>query len=291
MPIHALPPAPVGGTTSRWWTRWTSLGRFWPRSGSWPSTGISWPPSSARVTARLSRLEAAADDQPLARLALRVKKNLPLYLSATQLGVTISSLGLGAVMEPAIATRPRAAVSNCSPAAARPLHVAAFAVSFAIGTSLHIVIGEQVPKNWAIRNGDRVLPYLAPAAGRLHHALLPAHLAAQRRHRPACCASSACRIDPAKEAGVPHTADELRDLLEQSIEDGALKSGHAQILTRSFDFGDLKVRQIMTPRTEVDYLTLGQPIGEVLRGRPEKRLHPPARCATATSTTSSASST
>src|SRR5947208_14906412 len=53
------------------------------------------------VTARRSRLEAAAAQNPLAALALRVKSNLTIYLSATQLGVTISSLGLGAIMEPA----------------------------------------------------------------------------------------------------------------------------------------------------------------------------------------------
>src|SRR3954465_14081335 len=53
------------------------------------------------VTARRSRLETAAEQNPLAALALRGKSNLTLYLSATQLGVTISSLGLGAIMEPA----------------------------------------------------------------------------------------------------------------------------------------------------------------------------------------------
>ncbi len=215
------------------------------------------------VTARMSRLQAAADDSPLCRLALTVKKNLSLYLSATQLGVTISSLGLGALMEPVIATL-LGPLFNLLQIAGEARDVLAFFLSFAIGTSLHIVVGEQVPKNWAIRNGDRFLPYLA----------LPLVVFTTLLYPVIWLLSSATtlllrgvgvRIEPGKETGVPHTADELRDLLEQSIEVGALKSGHAQILSRSFEFGDLKVRQIMTPRTEVDYLNLGQPIGEVLR--------------------------
>jgi len=215
------------------------------------------------VTARTSRLEAAASDSPLSRLALAVKKNLSLYLSATQLGVTISSLGLGALMEPVVATL-LAPMFDLLHVAGEAREVLAFFLSFAIGTSLHIVIGEQVPKNWAIRNGDRFLPYLAVPLVAFTALLYPV-IYLLTSATTLLLRLVGVRVEPGKVTGVPHTADELRDLLEQSIEVGALKSGHAQILARSFEFGDLKVRQIMTPRTEVDYLKLGQPIGDVLR--------------------------
>jgi CBS domain containing-hemolysin-like protein len=65
--------------------------------------------------------------------------------------------------------------------------------------------------------------------------------------------------------GLPHTEEELRTLLAQAVASGTIAKGNERILTSAFDFGDLKVRQIMKPRTEVDYLTLDQPIGEVLK--------------------------
>jgi CBS domain containing-hemolysin-like protein len=64
---------------------------------------------------------------------------------------------------------------------------------------------------------------------------------------------------------MPHTEDELRALLAQAVAHGTIAKGNERILTSAFEFGDLKVRQIMTPRLEVDFLTLNQPIGEMLR--------------------------
>src|SRR5205814_4227522 len=62
-----------------------------------------------------------------------------------------------------------------------------------------------------------------------------------------------------------HTAEELRTLLDQAIKGGTIKKADEQILASAFGFGELKVRQIMTPRTQVDYLKIGQPIGEMLK--------------------------
>src|SRR5205823_5490964 len=64
---------------------------------------------------------------------------------------------------------------------------------------------------------------------------------------------------------LPHSEDELRALLAQAAKHGTIPKGREQLLQSAFDFGSLNVRQIMTPRTEVDYLRLDQPIGDVLR--------------------------
>ena len=64
---------------------------------------------------------------------------------------------------------------------------------------------------------------------------------------------------------LPHTEDELRALLAQAVASGTIAKGNERLLTSAFEFGQLKTRQIMTPRTEVDFLTLGQPVGQVLR--------------------------
>src|SRR5437762_10995082 len=125
------------------------------------------------VTARVSFLENQAEKgRLLAQIALMVRKNLGLYLSATQLGVTIASLGLGAVMEPAIGgvLHPTLELLRLS---AHHQHVVSYVVSFAVSIALHIVIGEQVPKNLAIRRSNRFLPYLAPALVAFTYALYP----------------------------------------------------------------------------------------------------------------------
>src|SRR5439155_11986165 len=216
------------------------------------------------VTARTSFLEHQAEKHLLPRIALMVKHKLGLYLSATQLGVTIASLGLGAVMEPAIggALHPIFLILHLRP---HSEHVASYAVSFAISIALHIVIGEQVPKNWAIRRSNRFLPMLAPPLVAFTYMLYPViwllSEATAIALRPL-----GVKLDSREHgSSVPHTADELRSLVDEAIEKGTIEKGHEQLLAGAFNLGELKVRQIMTPRTQVDYLMLGQPMGQLLK--------------------------
>src|SRR5213079_1865028 len=197
------------------------------------------------------------------RFALEIKNKLDLYLSACQLGVTIASLGLGAVTEPAVAyilQRPMELFSL-------PPHIQhriAFIISFAISTSLHIVIGEQAPKNWAILNPDRILPLLSVPLWAFSKVFYPGIWLLNWASN-ALLRASGVEVRHGANVGLPHTSEELRTLLMQAIEQGTIAKASEQILTSAFDFGELKVRQIMTPRTEMDYLLLDQPIGEVLR--------------------------
>jgi CBS domain containing-hemolysin-like protein len=217
----------------------------------------------AAVGARQSRLELSAKSSLLARLALKIKQRLDLYLSACQLGVTIASLGLGAVTEPAVAyilQRPLQFMAFSSTVQ----HEVAFFVAFALSTSLHIIIGEQAPKNWAILNPDRILPPLAPPLIIFTVIFFPAIWVLNWASN-ALLRFSGVEVRHGAHVGLPHTAEELRTLLMQAIQQGTIAKASEQILTSAFDFGELKVRQIMTPRTEVDYLLLDQPIGEVLR--------------------------
>ena len=108
----------------------------------------------------VGRLKPLARTSLFARAAVRVKSHLGLYLSSCQLGNTLASLALGAVTEPAVATlvEPLAVRLHLSGEART---VAAFVLSFAIAVALHIVIGEQAPKNLSIRYADRILVLLA----------------------------------------------------------------------------------------------------------------------------------
>ncbi len=215
------------------------------------------------VAARLSRLEAEENTSPLAAMALKVKRNLGLYLSATQLGVTMASLALGALITPVIAqlVTPFLQLVHLPDA---DIGVIAFAIAFVLGTTLHIIIGEQIPKNWAIRNADRFLPMMAVPLVVFTYAFFPVIwlLSAATNGVLKLLKLSP---PPGGHATIPHSSDELRDLLDQAIEQGTFKKGHEALVARAFEFGDLKARQIMTPRPEVDYLLLNQPIGEVLR--------------------------
>lgn len=213
------------------------------------------------VGARTSRLEIESEKSLLARLALRVKRRLDLYLSACQLGVTIASLGLGAVTEPAVAAM-LGPVTHWLPEHWR--HRIAFGVGFAISTSLHIIIGEQAPKNWAIISSDRALPALALPLVIFTYIFYP-FIWVLNSLTNALLRSTGIDVKPGAHDEMPHTAEELRTLVRQAIEQGTIAKSSEQILTSAFDFGNLKVRQIMTPRTQVDYLTLGQPIGKMLQ--------------------------
>ncbi len=186
-----------------------------------------------------------------------------LFLSACQLGVTIASLGLGVVIEPAVAgvLGPLLGLLHVAP---HWIHGIAFGISFAISTSLHIVIGEQAPKNWALANADRVLPALALPLTAFTYLFYP-FIWVLNWATHGVLRLTGVHLEHSLHAGMPHTAEELRLLLTQSIQSGAIAKGSGQILTSAFEFGDLKVRQIMTPRTQVDCLTTDQPIGELLR--------------------------
>ena len=217
----------------------------------------------AAVGARASRLEGEAGHSALARLALVVKKHLDLYLSSCQLGVTLASLALGVVTEPAVAALldPLLHRLRLSPHTIPPV---SFAIAMAINTSLHIVIGEQAPKNWAISFSDRLLPILAAPLVAFTYLFYPViWLLNVVTHGVLRLTGVKTNLGP--HGGLPHTEDELRGLLAQAVAQGTIGKGHGAIVTSAFELGELKVRQIMVPRTRVDYLTLDQPLGEVLR--------------------------
>ena len=219
----------------------------------------------AAVTARPGRLKPLAKTSLLARAALRIKGQLDLYLSACQLGASLATLALGAVTEPAIGSlvKPLGPLLHLGPDSQR---VVDYVLSFAISVGLHIVVGEQAPKNLSIRAADRILMPLAPPLIAFTILFYPA---IWLLNTAANAVLKLARVPPAAEGGhgtdLAHSHEELRALLMQAVSAGTIPKSSAKILTGAFEFGELKVRQIMTPRLKVDYLTLDEPIGRVLR--------------------------
>ncbi len=217
----------------------------------------------AVVGARASRLQANESKSLLARLALETKQKLDLYLSSCQLGVTLASLGLGAITEPAVAAVLTPVLLRIH-LPVRYLPDVAFAVAMALSTSLHIVIGEQVPKNWSIRHADRVLPLLTPPIVAFTYCFYPA-IYGLNWITNTILRSSGVEVGASIHGGLPHTEDELKSLLAQAVASGTIGTGSGRLLTSAIEFGQKKVRQVMTPRTSVDYLLLGQPISQMLK--------------------------
>lgn len=215
----------------------------------------------AAVSARLSRLETTADESILSRAALMVKRRLDLYLSSCQLGNTLTALGLGAVTEPVVGqlVEPITQYLGMTESAK---HIVAFVISFSIAVSLHIVIGEQAPKNLAIRHNEKILQVLCIPLIIFTYIFYPAIWALTAAANGVL---KLCGVSIEGEGGMAHSEEELKALLAQAVQEGTISKGNESILTSAFDFGDLKVRQIMQPRTQVDYLRLDQPIREVLQ--------------------------
>jgi CBS domain containing-hemolysin-like protein len=214
------------------------------------------------VGARTSRLKLDAERNPLSGMAMRIKKRLDLYLSSCQLGVTLASLGLGALTGPAVAGLLVPVLGRMHVPRAEEYTIG-FVVAMAVSTALHIVVGEQAPKNWAIRYANWLLPILAPGLIVFTFLCYPAIWLLN------VATNSVLRLSGIKtslgDGQLPHTERELRALLGQAVAAGTISRVNEQVLTGAFEFGELKVRQIMTPRTKVDYLMLDQPIGEMLQ--------------------------
>jgi CBS domain containing-hemolysin-like protein len=219
----------------------------------------------AAVTARPGRLKPLAKTSLMARAALQVKGRLDLYLSSCQLGASLATLALGAVTEPAVGSlvEPLAAHLHLG---REPQRIVDFALSFALSVGLHIVVGEQAPKNLSIRAADRILMPLAPPLIAFTYLFYPA---IWLLNTAANAVLNVAGVSPGGDAGhggeMAHSHEELRALLVQAVAAGTIPKASAKILTGAFEFGELKVRQIMTPRPKVDYLTLDEPIGLVLR--------------------------
>lgn len=200
---------------------------------------------------RLQELEAAGNKQ--ARYALKVARKLDAYLSATQLGITLASLGLGWVGEPAIAGLIVEPVLHAfgMDAGNALTHTISFAVAFGVITFLHIVLGELAPKSLAIQKSEVTSMWLAMPLMLFYKMFLPAiwflNGAANRLLRMGGLTS-------ASELEAAHTEEEIRILMNQSAKSGIIDKDEMALFDNVFEFSDRIAREIMLPRTDMDVL-------------------------------------
>ncbi|MGZ8848438.1 MAG: hemolysin family protein [Pyrinomonadaceae bacterium] len=205
----------------------------------------------ALIAVRRPRLEArAAAGSHRAASALRLLDNPTLFINASQLGITIASLVLGALGEPAFAAliEPLALRVTPQPQAAYLAHLGAIVIALSLMTFLHMVLGELLPKMIALERAEAVSLFTAR----------PLELFAKLFRWPLWIfnktGAGLARLFGLK-SSLHHTAvyseDELRRLVDISRESGHLRAEERRLIHRVFEFSDTLVREAMVPRTEI----------------------------------------
>jgi CBS domain containing-hemolysin-like protein len=213
------------------------------------------------VGTRRSRIStlAAAGDRKAARL-LGLLTNLNAYISATQLGITLSSLGLGWVGEPAIAHLLEAPLKGR--VSDTVLHTISFTIAFSIITFLHIVLGELAPKTLALERAERTaLACALPLQIFYRTFAYPIRMLDWAGTRTVRLFG----LHPSGDHASIYTADELRQLVDISHKSGHIHSDNRQLIEGVFDFAEAEIREALIPRTEIVALPLAASLDEVER--------------------------
>ncbi len=217
----------------------------------------------ALVSVRRTRIaELVENGQVGADVVQKAIENPDRVIAATQLGITLSSLALGWAGEPALSHLILPLVS-LFPKVIQPglSHSLSAAIAFLVITFLHVVIGELAPKSIALQDPERTA--LAVAGPTLF---------TERLFKPVIWALNGSGnallrllgIQPASGHQLVHSVEELKMIVSASAEGGVVQAEEREMLNAVFDFGDLVVRQVTVPRTEVMAVEADTPLEEIV---------------------------
>lgn len=201
----------------------------------------------ALVRVRKSQLELAVEQgKKGAKSAMYIAENVNQYLSACQLGITLASLALGWLGEPAFSAliRPLFEMLHLPEAL---ISVVAVAIGYFVMTTLHVVVGELIPKSFAIFATERYALFTAGPLMAFYKITYPIMILFNG------ITNGVVRLtghDPANEREV-YTGDEIKLLIDESTESGLIDPEQNEFVDNIFDLGDKDAEAIMTPRTEV----------------------------------------
>ncbi|CCQ96391.1 conserved membrane hypothetical protein [[Clostridium] ultunense Esp] len=184
-----------------------------------------------------------------AKIARNIVANLNAYLSATQLGITLASLGLGWVGEPAVADmiRPLLALMGLGTSEAI-LHTLSFVIAFSLITALHIILGELAPKSMAIQQSEAIALWAARPLHLFYVIMFPFIWILNE------AANLFLRLlgfKPETDHQSAHTEEEIRLLMKESHESGFIDNTELTLVDNIFEFSETHAREIMIPRTEM----------------------------------------
>lgn len=207
----------------------------------------------ALVKIRLTRADELAEDGWAGRMVRHVRGHLDAYLSACQLGITLASLGLGWIGEPAFARLLEPVFADFGVTDPEVIRGISFAVAFSIISFLHIVLGELVPKSLAIRRPDTTSLWTAAPLYAFYWLMYPAIWLLNG------CANFILKwmgVNMTHEGDEPHSIEELRQVLASSHLHGEIDQHEVDILQRTLNFSELAVGDLMRPAKEMATLDL-----------------------------------
>jgi putative hemolysin len=201
----------------------------------------------ALVTARRTRLrELEEAGSRRARAALAITANPPRFIAAMQLGVTGTSLAIGAVGEPVLARVFDPFLAG----------VLAFGIAFLLITYLHVVVGELVPKGFALGHSESIAIAVSGPVRMFFFVFKPLIWILQRSSD---LALQALGLEPPGAEDTVYSEAELKMLLSRSADQGELQEDEQEMLYKVFDFADKEVADVMVPRPEVVALSVDLP--------------------------------
>jgi CBS domain containing-hemolysin-like protein len=215
----------------------------------------------ALIAARRTQIEPlAAEGNRRARLALSAMRELSLQLAGAQLGITMASLGLGFVAEPALAHLLESAIEGVVELPSGALHAISFTAALTIVVFLHMVLGEMVPKNIAIAGPERTLLLLV-VPNKLYLGLFRPFI--WLLNGLANLGVRALGVEPQDELTDSHTTDELASMVEESRHEGLLDEFEHSLLRGALHFGDRQASSVMVPRERMVTVPRWATIGAV----------------------------
>ncbi len=203
----------------------------------------------ALLASRRSRIEQlAAEGDRRARHALAGLREITLMLAGAQLGITMCSLGLGAVAEPAVAGIIEGVLGEAFSLSDTTRHIIAFSIGLSIVVFLHMVVAEMAPKSWAIAHPERSALLLARPFRLFVSVLRPL---IRFLNGMANVAVKAVGVEPQGERAMAHSPSDLLLLIEESAGHGGLAAEEHELLARSLELSGLTAADAMTVRRDI----------------------------------------
>jgi CBS domain containing-hemolysin-like protein len=201
----------------------------------------------ALVKIRSTAVEQMVDEgRPGAKTLQEAVNSLDDYLAATQLGITVASLSLGWIGEPAVAALIEPVLAPVLPAGT--LHLVAVAIGFSVVTFLHVVFGELAPKTVAIAEAEKLALLIAPPMKFFYYLFYPGLVvfngAANRF-------TGLLGIPAASETEETLSEEEIRMVLARAGSDGSVAGEEVEMIERVFELDDITARDVMVPRPNV----------------------------------------
>jgi len=216
----------------------------------------------ALIAARRSRIEPLAEaGNRRARMTLAAMSDLNRQLAGAQLGITMASLGLGFVAEPAVARLVERALESVVHLPSGALHAISFGLSLSLVVYLHMVLGEMVPKNIALAGAERTAMWLAPVHRVYAAAFGPLIGLLNSISRGLV---RLCGVEPVDELPAAHTAQEFAALVEHSAAEGYLDDFDRSLLSSALELAGRPVGAVTVPREQIVAVERQATVSEVL---------------------------